>query len=98
MCKIIVVAAQKGGVGKTSTVRNLSYSLAELGKRVLAVDFDPQFSLTTCFGVDSDKLEHTSATLMTTMLEDEELTQKKDFLLHMKRPRFKLHQANLAQS
>lgn len=83
MCKIIVVAAQKGGVGKTSTVRNLSYSLAELGKRVLAVDFDPQFSLTTCFGVDSDKLEHTSATLMTTMLEDEELTQKKDFLLHI---------------
>lgn len=83
MCKIIVVAAQKGGVGKTSTVRNLSYSLSELGKRVLAVDFDPQFSLTTCFGVDSDKLEHTSATLMTTMLEDEELTQKKDFLLHI---------------
>lgn len=83
MCKIIVVAAQKGGVGKTSTVRNLSYSLAELGKRVLAVDFDPQFSLTTCFGVDSDKLEHTSATLMTAMLEDEEVTQKKDFLLHI---------------
>ena len=44
MCKIIVVANQKGGVAKTSTVRNLSYSLAELGKRVLTVDFDAQFS------------------------------------------------------
>ncbi|QAT50426.1 hypothetical protein EQM14_12005 [Caproiciproducens sp. NJN-50] len=98
MCRIIVAAAQKGGVGKMSTVRNLSQSLSELGKRVLAVDFDPQFSLAICFGVDSDKLKPTSANLMTAMLEDEELTQKKDFLLHMKRPRFKLHQANLAQS
>lgn len=41
MCKVIVVANQKGGVAKTSTVRNLAYSLAEMGKRVLAVDFDP---------------------------------------------------------
>lgn len=81
MSKILVVAAQKGGVGKTSTVRNLSYSLAELGKRVLAVDFDPQFSLTTCFGVDdSEKLEHTTATLMTTLLEDKELPPKATFI------------------
>ena len=81
MSKILVVAAQKGGVGKTSTVRNLSYSLAELGKRVLAVDFDPQFSLTTCFGVDDpEKLEHTTATLMTTLLEDKELPPKAAFI------------------
>ena len=38
--KIIVVANQKGGVAKTSTVRNLSYALAEMGKKVLVVDFD----------------------------------------------------------
>lgn len=81
MCKIIVVAAQKGGVGKTSTVRNLSYSLAEIGKRVLAVDFDPQFSLSTCFGIDDpDKQEHTTATLMTSMLEDEELPPPTAFI------------------
>ena len=44
--KIIVVANQKGGVAKTSTVRNLSYALAEMGKKVLVVDFDPQYNLT----------------------------------------------------
>ena len=49
--KIIVVANQKGGVAKTSTVRNLSYALAEMGKKVLVVDFDPQYNLTTSFGV-----------------------------------------------
>ena len=43
--KIIVVANQKGGVAKTSTVRNLSYALAEMGKKVLVVDFDPQYNL-----------------------------------------------------
>ena len=54
--KIIVVANQKGGVAKTSTVRNLSYALAEMGKKVLVVDFDrprrpviPGLSSPICF-------------------------------------------------
>ena len=51
MCKIIVMANQKGGVAKTSSTRNLAYSLADLGKKVLAVDFDPQTNLTISFGV-----------------------------------------------
>lgn len=64
MCKIIATANQKGGVAKPSNVRNLSYSLAELGKRVLAVDFDPQSNLTMSFGVIPQKAKHTSGTLL----------------------------------
>lgn len=82
MCKIIVVANQKGGVAKTSTVRNLSYSLAELGKRVLTVDFDAQFNLTTCFGIENpNELKHTIATLMTSMLNDEDITVKNEYVM-----------------
>jgi chromosome partitioning protein len=82
MCKIMVVANQKGGVAKTSTVRNLSYSIAELGKRVLAVDFDAQFNLTTCFGIENpNELKHTIATLMTSMLDEEEIPSKKEYII-----------------
>ena len=63
--KIIVVANQKGGVAKTSTVRNLSYALAEMGKKVLVVDFDPQYNLTTSFGVLPTQAPYNTGTLIT---------------------------------
>ena len=52
MGKIILVGATKGGVGKSVSTYNLAYSLASMGKKVLAVDFDSQANLTTCFGVE----------------------------------------------
>ncbi len=49
--KIIVCGSQKGGIGKTVTTLNLAYALTTLGKKVLAVDFDSQGNLSTCFGI-----------------------------------------------
>jgi chromosome partitioning protein len=55
--KVIAVANQKGGVGKTTSVINLGYALAKRGKRVLLIDLDPQASLSQCLGISVDKLE-----------------------------------------
>ena len=52
MGRIILIGAAKGGVGKTVSTYNLAYSLASMGKKVLAVDFDSQANLTACFGVE----------------------------------------------
>ena len=62
--KIYAVASQKGGVGKTSLVQNLGYELAQAGKKILLIDFDPQSNLTMGFGVDPGELEHTIYTAL----------------------------------
>ena len=61
----ICVVNQKGGVGKTTTTFTLAAALADMGRRVLAVDLDAQANLTTSFGFDPDELELTSADLLT---------------------------------
>ncbi|MCO5190783.1 MAG: AAA family ATPase [Anaerolineae bacterium] len=59
MSKIIAIAMQKGGVGKTTTTVNLAAALAECGQRVLAVDLDAQGNLTQHVGLDPEKLTPT---------------------------------------
>jgi chromosome partitioning protein len=58
--RVWAIANQKGGVGKTTTSVSLAGLLADAGKRVLIVDLDPHGSLTSYFGQDPDRLEHST--------------------------------------
>lgn len=79
MGKVIVVALQKGGVGKTTTVTNIAAVLAQKGKKIILVDFDPQGNAGMCFGIDPDGLDKTIYNVFTGEAELRDIIIKTKF-------------------
>lgn len=88
MSRIVAVANQKGGVGKTTTTLNLAASLAAAGQRVLLIDVDPQGNLTS--GVSLKGQAGPSGTVYNALTQNEPLLDARPFILPTRTPRLSL--------
>ena len=79
MGRIIAIANQKGGVGKTTTSINLSACLAEAGQKVLTIDIDPQGNTTSGLGIDKNSIENTIYELILGEAEIEDVIMNTEF-------------------
>jgi len=83
MCRIITIANQKGGTGKSTTALNLGYSLAHAGNRVLMVDCDPQANLTLAYGINKPyELFVSMHNLVSSLIDGEALPEKSEYIIH----------------
>lgn len=83
MCRIIAVANQKGGVGKTTTCVNLGIGLAREGKRVLLVEADAQGSMAVSLGIrEPDELEVTLVNILEKIINDEDVEPEEGIIHH----------------
>jgi chromosome partitioning protein len=80
MTRLVAIINQKGGVGKTTTTANLCHALAELGKKVTVIDFDPQGHLAVSFGVISQNLSGIDAAMLKEKSVNEQAVQVRENL------------------